>query len=122
MAGMASNSRHQLSLLREIERERERKREFNLSIQPALAYEDMSLLESSAKVRMAAKQRQTAFWFRCHMNGCTAVCASSACARASARTGWPGDKAGCSTTFGVPVHRDARGVLLLFVLFLPLFL
>ena len=31
--------------------EREREREFNLSIQQALAYEDMSMLESSAKVR-----------------------------------------------------------------------
>ena len=31
-------------------------REFNLSIQPALAYEDTSMLESSAKVRMAAKK------------------------------------------------------------------
>ena len=39
--------------LRCFERERERER-FNLSIQPALAYEDMSM--SSAKVRMAAEQ------------------------------------------------------------------
>ena len=31
-------------------------RKFNLSIQPALAYEDVSMLESSAKLRMAAKQ------------------------------------------------------------------
>ena len=38
------------------ERERERERKFNLSIQPALAYEDVSMLESSAKLRMAAKQ------------------------------------------------------------------
>ena len=37
-------------------RERERERKFNLSIQPALAYEDVSMLESSAKLRMAAKQ------------------------------------------------------------------
>ena len=36
--------------------EEEREREFNLSIQPALAYEDTSMLESSANVRMAAKQ------------------------------------------------------------------
>ena len=36
--------------------ERERERKFNLSIQPALAYEDVSMLESSAKLRMAAKQ------------------------------------------------------------------
>ena len=35
---------------------RERERKFNLSIQPALAYEDVSMLESSAKLRMAAKQ------------------------------------------------------------------
>ena len=42
------------SLYQELKRERER--EFNLSIQPALAYEDTSMLESSAKVRMAAKQ------------------------------------------------------------------
>ena len=41
---------------RERERQRERGREFNLSIQPALGYEDTSMLESSAKVRMAAKQ------------------------------------------------------------------
>ena len=34
----------------------ERERKFNLSIQPALAYEDVSMLESSAKLRMAAKQ------------------------------------------------------------------
>ena len=34
----------------------ERKREINLSIQPALAYEDMSAHESSAEVRMAAQQ------------------------------------------------------------------
>ena len=33
-----------------------RERKFNLSIQPALAYEDVSMLESSAKLRMAAKQ------------------------------------------------------------------
>ena len=33
-----------------------REREFTSSIQPALAYEDMSMLESSAKARMAAKQ------------------------------------------------------------------
>ena len=36
--------------------QREREREIDLSIQPALAYEDTSMLESSAKVRMAAKQ------------------------------------------------------------------
>ena len=36
--------------------ERERDRELNLSIQPALAYEDTSMLESSTKVKMAAKQ------------------------------------------------------------------
>ena len=36
--------------------ERERERKFNLSIQPALAYEDVSMLESSAKLRMAAKE------------------------------------------------------------------
>ena len=36
--------------------ERERERKFNLSIQPALAYEDVSILESSTKLRMAAKQ------------------------------------------------------------------
>ena len=36
--------------------QRERERKFNLSIQPALAYEDVSMLESSAKLRMAAKQ------------------------------------------------------------------
>ena len=41
---------------RERERERERERILNWSIQPALAYEDTSMLESSAKVRMAAKQ------------------------------------------------------------------
>ena len=35
---------------------RERERKFNLPIQPALAYEDVSMLESSAKLRMAAKQ------------------------------------------------------------------
>ena len=35
---------------------REREKEFKLSIQPALAYEDTSMLESSAKVRMAAEQ------------------------------------------------------------------
>ena len=35
---------------------REREREFKLPIQPALVYEDMSMLEASAKVRMAAKQ------------------------------------------------------------------
>ena len=34
----------------------QQEREFNLSIQPALAHEDMSMLEPSAKVRMAAKQ------------------------------------------------------------------
>ena len=38
------------------ERERERERKFNLSIQPALAYQDVSMLESSAKLRMAARQ------------------------------------------------------------------
>ena len=38
------------------ERERERERKCNLSIQPALAYEDVSMLESSAKLRMAAKE------------------------------------------------------------------
>ena len=53
-----------------------REREFNLSIHPALAYDDTSMLESSAKVRMAAEQRQTAFWFRCHMNDCIAPSAS----------------------------------------------
>ena len=37
-------------------RQRERERKLNLSIQPALAYEDVSMLESSAKLRMAAKQ------------------------------------------------------------------
>ena len=36
--------------------EKKTEREFSLSIQPALADEDMSMLESSAKVRMAAKQ------------------------------------------------------------------
>ena len=36
--------------------EREREREIKLYIQPALAYEDVSMLESSARVRMAAKQ------------------------------------------------------------------
>ena len=42
---------------REKERgEREREREYSLSIQPALAYDDMSMLEPSAKVRMAARQ------------------------------------------------------------------
>ena len=39
-----------------ISREREREREFHKSIQPALAYEDVSWLESSAKLRMAARQ------------------------------------------------------------------
>ena len=34
-----------------VERERERVREFNLSSQPALACEDTSMLESSAKER-----------------------------------------------------------------------
>ena len=37
------------------ERERERER-FNLSIQPALAYEDVFMLEPSARLRMAARQ------------------------------------------------------------------
>ena len=37
----------------EREREREREREFHYYIQPALAYEDASLLESSATLRMA---------------------------------------------------------------------
>ena len=37
-------------------RSAKRERKFNLSIQPALAYEDVSMLESSAKLRMAAKQ------------------------------------------------------------------
>ena len=35
---------------------KKKERKFNLSIQPALAYEDVSMLESSAKLRMAAKQ------------------------------------------------------------------
>ena len=41
---------------RKQKRVEEGERELNLSIQPALAYVDMSMLESSAKVRMAAKQ------------------------------------------------------------------
>ena len=45
-----------LSAMNERGREREREREFNLSIQPPLAYEDMSMLESSAKARRVAKQ------------------------------------------------------------------
>ena len=36
-------------------------RKFHQSIQPALAYEDPSWLESSAKLRMAVRQWQTAF-------------------------------------------------------------
>ena len=43
-----------------------REREFQQSIQPALAYEDASWVESSAKLRMATRQWQTAFWFLCH--------------------------------------------------------
>ena len=40
-----------------------REREFHWSIQPAaLAYEDASWLESSATLRMAVRQWQTAFW------------------------------------------------------------
>ena len=46
------------------ERERERER-IHWSTQPALAYEDASWLESSAKLRMAARQWQTAFWSLC---------------------------------------------------------
>ena len=38
----------------------------HLSIQPALAYEDVSWVESSAKLRVAARQWQTAFWSVCH--------------------------------------------------------
>ena len=37
------------------EREK-RERKFNLSIQPALAYEDVSMLELSARMRMAAEE------------------------------------------------------------------
>ena len=57
------------------ERERERE-EFHESIQPALAYEDASLLESSATVRMAARQWQTAFWSLCHTKHCMVPSAS----------------------------------------------
>ena len=46
------------------------------SIQPALAYEDASLLESSAKLRMAARQWQTAFWSLCHTKHCMVPSAS----------------------------------------------
>ena len=35
---------------------RERERKFNLSIQPALACEDVSMLEPSAKLRKAGRQ------------------------------------------------------------------
>ena len=44
-----------------ISREREREK-FNLSIQPALAYEDVSMLESSAKLRMAERTLSRMFW------------------------------------------------------------
>ena len=47
-------------------RERERERERISLVHSALAYEDASLLESSAKLRMAARQWQTAFWSLCH--------------------------------------------------------
>ena len=39
-----------LGRLKSVRVERERERKFNLSIQPALAYEDVSMLESSAKL------------------------------------------------------------------------
>ena len=54
----------------------EREREFHQSIQPALAYEDASLLESSATLRMAARQWQTAFWSLCHTKHCMVPSAS----------------------------------------------
>ena len=41
-------------------------REFVLSIQAALTYEDACWFESSAKLTMAARQWQTAFWSLCH--------------------------------------------------------
>ena len=55
---------------------RERERERDLSIQPALAYEDVSMLESSTRLSMAAQQWQTAFWSWCHMNDCMTPSAS----------------------------------------------
>ena len=53
-----------------------REREFHSSIQPALAYEDASWLESSAKLRMAVGQWQTAFWSLCHTKHCMVPSAS----------------------------------------------
>ena len=52
LSGIFSNFRGPCSAEPAVSRERK----FNLSIQPALAYEDVSMLESSAKLRMAAKQ------------------------------------------------------------------
>jgi len=39
-----------------LSREREEREKFKSSIQPAVAYEDMSEFESSAKPRMAVRQ------------------------------------------------------------------
>ena len=41
-----------------------------LSIQQALAHKDASWLESLAKLRLAARQWQTALWSLCHTNHC----------------------------------------------------
>ena len=54
----------------------ERDREFHQSIQPALACEDASWLEPSAKLRMAVRQWQTAFWSLCHTKHCMVPSAS----------------------------------------------
>ena len=51
-----SSIRRQVLSVTSAIRERERESEFHLSIQPALAYEDTSMLESSAKVRVAELQ------------------------------------------------------------------
>ena len=62
-------------IVEQFNHEREREREFHKSIQPALAYEDASWLESSAKLRMAVRQWQTAFWSLCHTKPCWHVLA-----------------------------------------------
>ena len=58
---MQSAFAHDSRSMLDIHDSREGDKLLNSSIQPALAYEDT--LESSAKMRMAAKQSETACWF-----------------------------------------------------------
>ena len=63
--------------------QREGERKFHYSIQPALAYEDASWLVSSAKLRMAARQWQTAFWSLCHTKHCMVLMQARICSMLS---------------------------------------